>query len=221
VLVAKSARTAKTVKSPPNESWPGPPKRSASPRSSAAGSARERILYTAYELFANNGIRAIGVDRIVAEAKVAKMTLYRHFASKQALVNACLELREQLWTFGWLEREMERRAPHPEESAIAAFDALHEWFTSPDFESCPFLRTLLEFPDVASPFHEAAVRHLEVVRGMLQAHAVKAGAADPEAASYTLQILIMGAILSASAGDDRAALRARELARVSIGTAAR
>jgi AcrR family transcriptional regulator len=188
---------------------------------SAARSARERILYTAYELFANNGIRAIGVDRIVAESKVAKMTLYRHFASKQELVNACLELREQLWTFEWLEREMARRAPHPEESAIAAFDALHEWFGSPDFESCPFLRTLLEFPDVASPFHGAAVRHLDVVRDMLEAQAVKAGAADPEAAGYMLRILIMGAILSASCGDDRAALRARELAMVFIGTAAR
>src|SRR5258708_39908153 len=86
-------------------------RRSTRPGTSAppTENARERILLTAYDLFARHGIRAVGVDRIVAESGVAKTTLYRHFASKDDLVVAAVELREELWSRDWLQHEVERR----------------------------------------------------------------------------------------------------------------
>jgi|SRR5262245_7167793 len=75
-----------------------------------ARSARERILDSAYELFSHRGIRAVGIDEIRERADVAKATLYRHFASKDDLVLAFLDRREQLWTREWVEREARARA---------------------------------------------------------------------------------------------------------------
>src|ERR1700704_5382550 len=75
-------------------------------RAASTETARERILFTAYDLFARNGIRAVGVDRIVAESGVAKTTLYRHCASKDDLVVAALALREDLWSRDWLQYEV-------------------------------------------------------------------------------------------------------------------
>jgi AcrR family transcriptional regulator len=106
--------------------------------------ARERILDTAYELFSHNGIRAVGIDRIVAESGVAKMSLYHHFPSKDDLVLAFLELRMERWTRGWLEAEIERRAETPRERLLAVFDVFDEWFHESDFEGCSFILTLME-----------------------------------------------------------------------------
>ena len=68
--------------------------------------ARDRIVDTAYDLFSRHGIRAVGVDRIVAESGVAKMSLYRHFPSKDDLVLAFLQERERRWTNEWLRAEV-------------------------------------------------------------------------------------------------------------------
>src|SRR4030088_1959296 len=81
----------------------------------ARGSARDRILETAYRLFSRHGIQAVGIDTIVAESHVAKMTLYRYFPSKEDLVLAFLDLRQQRWTHEWLEAGVERRGGNPPE----------------------------------------------------------------------------------------------------------
>lgn len=73
-------------------------------------SARERILDSAYELFSTYGVRAVGVDDVILRAAVAKATLYRHFPSKDALVLAFLDRREEVWTRGWIETEARKRA---------------------------------------------------------------------------------------------------------------
>ena len=171
--------------------------------------ARERILDTAYDLFSHNGIGSVGIDRIIAEATIAKATLYRHFPSKEELVLAFLELREQRWTHEWLETQAESIAHTPQERVLVVFDALDEWFHSPDFEGCSFIKTLLEIDEPDSPIHRAAARHLAEVRRKLQLYAEQAGAREPEEMSYQLQVLMMGAIVSASRGDLEAARRAR------------
>jgi AcrR family transcriptional regulator len=175
-------------------------------------SARARILETAYDLFAQDGVRAVGIDRIIAEAKIAKATLYRHFASKEDLILAFLDLREQRWTRDWLEAETERIARRPQERALAVFDVLDGWFHRDDYEGCSFIKTLLEIRDSDSAIHRAAARHLGVIREKLARYAQLAGARDPEEMSYQLQILMMGAIVSASRGDPEAARRARVFA---------
>lgn len=174
--------------------------------------ARERILEAAYGLFSRHGITAVGIDRIVADSHVAKMSLYRHFPSKDDLVLAFLDLREQRWTREWLQVEVERMAATPGERLVAIFDVFDRWFHRRDYEGCSFINTLLEIEDKRDPAHRAAVRHLEVVRALVESWAQQAGLADPEETAYQVQILMMGAIVSASRGDREAARRARRLA---------
>ena len=72
-------------------------------RRSKPGGARERVLGTAYELFHRHSLHTVGVDRIVAEAGVAKTTLYRHFPSKDELAVSVLARHQDVWLTGWLE----------------------------------------------------------------------------------------------------------------------
>jgi AcrR family transcriptional regulator len=161
----------------------------------------------------------VGIDRIIAESGVAKMSLYRHFDSKADLVLAFLDLREERWTRDWLEVEIARLATTPPDRLLALFDAFDEWFHHDEFESCAFMRTLLEFNDPTDPIHQAAVRRLDVVRKMIEAHAEQAGAHDPENTAYQLQGLLMGAIVSATRGDLDAARRARAVAQLVLDDA--
>jgi AcrR family transcriptional regulator len=183
--------------------------------------ARTRVLETAYSLFSRYGIQRIGVDRIIAEAGVAKMTLYRHFASKEDLVLAFLELREQRWSLEWLAAEIERRGSDPVERLLVIFDVLDGWFRSPDYEGCSFMRTLFEVPDPADPVHQAAVRHLHTIEAVLASNAERAGVAEPEEFALQMQTLMMGSITSASRGDRDAARRARQMAELLLEGAAR
>src|ERR671936_2418735 len=101
-----------------------------------AASARDRILDSAYDLFSRRGIRAVGVDEVIKRAAVAKAKLYRHFRSKDELVLAFLQQREQLWTRDWVETEARRRGETPEEQLLAIFDLFDEWFQKDDREGC-------------------------------------------------------------------------------------
>src|SRR5262245_7388406 len=119
--------------------------------------ARERILETAYELFSRHGTRAVGVDAIVAQSGVAKMSLYRNFASKDELILAFLELREARWTRAWLKEEIEARAETPAGRLLAIFDVFGEWFQRDDFEGCSFINVMLELDDREHPVRRASV----------------------------------------------------------------
>lgn len=96
-------------------------------------SARDRILETAQRLFYRYGIRAAGVDRIIAESGVAKMSFYRHFPSKKDLVVAFLERRHRFW-MDWFTRRVQELAENRTSPGLAVLaDALQEWFSEPDF----------------------------------------------------------------------------------------
>jgi AcrR family transcriptional regulator len=173
--------------------------------------ARERILDAAYELFSRHGIRAVGIDAIVEQSGVARMTLYRHFASKEALVLAFLERREQRWTRDWLQREVERRATDPAERLLAIFDVFDDWFQHTDFEGCSFINVLLEIADPADALHHASREYLARIRGFVERLASEAGLADPQGFARQWHILMKGSIVAAGEGDRRAARRAQEL----------
>src|SRR5262245_25845541 len=142
---------------------------------------RERILDTAYELFSKHGTRGVGVDRIIAEAGTAKMTLYRNFASKDELIVAFLDKREERWTRGWLQAEVERREQAPAARLLAIFDVFGEWFERDDFEGCSFINVMLELDDRADPARAASVQHLANIRDFLGGLAAAGGADDPDA----------------------------------------
>src|SRR6202034_167065 len=110
------------------------PTNTGKPSPVAGESGRERVSRAAYELFSRDGIRAVGVDAVVASAGTAKMTLYRNFPSKDDLILDFLRRREQLWTRDWLETESRSRGETPRDRLLAIFDVFGEWFNQPDFE---------------------------------------------------------------------------------------
>jgi AcrR family transcriptional regulator len=177
--------------------------------------ARERILSTAYDLFARRGIRDVGVDEIIDRAGVAKATLYRHFPSKDALVLAFLERRERLWTHGYVEAGARHRGQTPEERLLAIFDVFDEWFRSEEFEACSFINVLLEL----GPRHtvgKASIDYLENIRGVVRSLADEAELRDVESFARSWHILMKGSIISATEGDVDAAKRAQKLAALLI-----
>ena len=135
---------------------------------SAAPGARERILEASYDLFSRQGVQAVGIDAIITRSGVARQTLYRHFDSKQDLVLAFLERREKLWTKGWLQAEVQRRASDPRERLLAIFDVFGEWFQLDDYEGCSFINVILEMPDRADPIHRAGTAYLAGIRNFLE-----------------------------------------------------
>jgi AcrR family transcriptional regulator len=177
--------------------------------------ARERILETAYELFSRNGIQAIGVDEIIRQAGVAKATFYHHFASKDDLVLAFLNLREQRWTRAWIEGEARRRAATPEEQLLTIFDLFDEWFHREDFEADSFVNVLLELGPT-HPAGKASIEHLENVRAIVTKLAEEAGLRATESFTRSWHILMKGSIVCAAAGDDDAAKRAQTMAKTLI-----
>jgi AcrR family transcriptional regulator len=178
--------------------------------------ARERILKTAYDLFAQRGIRDVGIDEIIERAGVAKATLYRHFPSKDTLVLAFLERREQLWTRGFVEAGARDRGKTPEERLLAIFDVFDDWFRNEaEFEACSFINVLLEL----GPRHavgKASIDYLENIRGIVRSLAEEADLRDVESFARSWHILMKGSIISATEGDVDAAKRAQKMAALLI-----
>jgi len=170
--------------------------------------ARDRIERTAYELFSRHGVRAVGVDTLTARAGVAKMTLYKHYPSKDELALAFLRRREELWTRAWLQGEVERSEGTPGDKLLAIFDVFDKWFRRQDFEACAFAKVLLEH-EPGHPVRRAAVRHLGNIRSFIRRLAGDAGARDADGFARQWQILMIGSILAAYAGDLEAARRAK------------
>jgi AcrR family transcriptional regulator len=181
----------------------------------APASARDRILATAYDLFSRRGVRDVGVDEVVREAGVAKATLYRHFPSKDDLVIAFLERREEKWTKGFVEAGARARGKTPEERLLAIFDVFNDWFRTPEFDQCAFINILLEM----GPEHRigrSSIDYLANIRGVVRGLADEAGLRDTEAFARSWHILMKGSIISAAEGDLDAAKRAQAMGRLLI-----
>ena len=180
---------------------------------------RERLVTAAYELFARQGVQAVGIDAIIERSGVARQTLYRHFGSKQELVLAFLERREEVWTYGWLAAEVHRRQRDPRRRLLAIFDVFDEWFRDPDFEGCSFINVMLEYPAPDHPLHQAAASYLARIRGFITELATDAGLADPSGFARQWHILMKGSIVAAGEGDRDAARRGKEIGRVLLAAA--
>jgi AcrR family transcriptional regulator len=181
---------------------------------------RERLVTAAYELFARHGVQAVGIDAIIERSGVARQTLYRHFGSKQELVLAFLERREEVWTYGWLAAEVQRREHDPRRRLLAIFDVFDEWFRDPDFEGCSFINVMLEHPAPDHPLHQAAASYLARIRGFIRELAIDAEVADPADFARQWHILMKGSIVAAGEGDRDAARRAKQMGRVLLAAAA-
>jgi AcrR family transcriptional regulator len=182
---------------------------------------RARILSAASELFGAAGVRATGVDSLIATAEVAKATFYRHFPSKDDLVVAWLEDPRTRW-FDRVQIEAERRAASPDDVIPEFFDAVSDWLEGGDFRGCPFLATSVEILD---PGHAATAvirDRLDEIRTYLVDRAAAGGYSDPAALGHALQTLLAGSIsLSVAYRDTSFVLSARQAATALLRSADR
>jgi AcrR family transcriptional regulator len=184
-------------------------------RKSGRHGARERILEAAACLFYQDGIHAVGVDAIIAESGVAKMTLYRHFPSKDHLIAAYLERSNQRF-WAWLEGEMSS-APDARGKLLRAFRALGRQVTGPGCHGCGFQGAAAEFPDPAHPAHKVALAHKRQVLERFAALAREARLRSPETLAEQLLLLMDGAWVAARIfGPRNPAARVAEAARALI-----
>ena len=180
---------------------------------------REHLVQTALDLFCRDGFHATGIDRILSESGVAKMTLYKHFRSKDELILAVLRRRDEEFRH-WFVRTVERRAKTPRERLVCLFDVLGEWFAETNFTGCTFINAAAEYGEADDPIHASAAEHKRLVRSYIRDLAKAADAADPETLANALTLLIEGAITMAYvAGEKDAAQRARAAAAVLIDAA--
>jgi AcrR family transcriptional regulator len=181
---------------------------------------RERILTTATELFQSEGIGAVGVNRIIDQADVAPMTLYRQFGGKDALVAATIEQ----WSVHWLHRlaeAMDRRGDDPSDRFDGLWDELEAWFDEPGFRGSFVANAATELrSELDHPAQARIVQHRQALRQLLEDLAKASGAYDPAVLAAQLQILTDGAISAAAVDrDPTAANGARDLARAAITAA--
>jgi AcrR family transcriptional regulator len=173
---------------------------------------RDHLVGTALALFSKHGYHATGIDRILAESGVAKMTLYKHFRSKDELILAALRRRDEEFC-RWLQAEVESRAATPRERMLAVFDVLETWFKDPEFSGCCFIHAAGEYGRKDDPVHVAAAEHKARMLAYVGELARAAGAVNADDMARQLMLLVDGAIVAAHVSGDAAGARsARTLA---------
>ena len=164
------------------------------PSTTAQPTARERILEAAFRLFYARGIRAVGVDLIIAESGVAKATFYKHFPSKDDLVVAYLDVVDVAWS-GQLHDAAEAAGTDPADRLVGLFDALENACRRPGYRGCGFINAAAE-SEPGSRVHERTVAHKSAVLGWVRELAAAAGAANPDHLARSLTLLLDGGLAS-------------------------
>ncbi|CAB3747933.1 TetR/AcrR family transcriptional regulator [Paraburkholderia solisilvae] len=183
-----------------------------------SGSARERLLEAAEALIYAGGIHATGVDAIVKQSGTARKSFYTHFESKDALVAAALERRDERWMNWFIEGTL-RHGKRPHARLLGMFDVLREWFASDVFHGCAFLNAAGEIASPDDPIRVVAREHKERLLAFVRAQcdefvaSVGVDARRADRLSRQLLILIDGAIgVALVSGESDAALDARAAA---------
>ncbi len=183
----------------------------ASSTTTRSSAKRDALLDTAEELFTRQGYRAVGIDTVLAAAGVAKMTLYKHFKSKEELIAAVLEHRGNAISAALTER-IAAAPGGPRERLLAVFDWLEDAVRSPQFHGCLFIKAASEYPAEADLPRRAALAFKEGCSTLLVGLCRDVGADNPEGLARQLQLLLEGTLVMAflqrnpqAAGDARRA----------------
>ncbi|MXQ14022.1 TetR/AcrR family transcriptional regulator [Microvirga makkahensis] len=160
-----------------------------------AGDLREKILETASRLFYRRGVRAVGVDLVVAEAGVAKTSLYRHFRTKDDLVAAFLAREDQDFWSTW-DAVTEQHKDDPQAELDAHLEWIGERVGRPNYRGCPQINVAAEFPEADHPARKVAATHKRELRHRLKGIAERLGVGRPDEVAGQLALLINGAFVS-------------------------
>jgi AcrR family transcriptional regulator len=171
-----------------------------------AGQARDKILSTAFRLFYAQGLKAAGIDTIIAESGVAKATFYKYFPAKDDLILAYLEQVDGVWT-GQLKAAAEAAGPDPANQLVALFDALSSACHRDGYRGCAFINAAAESA-FGTRVHERTVAHKQQISAWIRDLAERAGAPHPDRLTRSLTLLLDGCLASGVLDADPAAAAA-------------
>jgi AcrR family transcriptional regulator len=160
----------------------------------APSAARERILDTAFRLFYARGLRAVGVDAIIAESGVAKATFYKHFPAKDDLIVAYLDKVDRLWN-DQLHAAAAAAGERPADQLVGLFDALRTACRTDTYRGCAFINAAAEAVP-GSPAHDRTIAHKKKVLAWIRELAQRAGASKPDELARALTLLLDGGLAS-------------------------
>ncbi|RUU77597.1 TetR/AcrR family transcriptional regulator [Mesorhizobium sp. M7A.F.Ca.MR.362.00.0.0] len=157
-----------------------------------ASAARSRILDTATNLFYAEGVHAVGIDRIIAEAGVAKATFYKYFPAKDELVRAYIQNQSRQGR-AMIDKISARSA---RDSILAIFDLVADAAAQPGYRGCPFLNAAAEYPDPSHPVRQAIDEHRQWRRDLLRGLLVADGSSDSETTADILTVASDGLLIA-------------------------
>lgn len=157
---------------------------------------REHILDVASDLFYKHGVRNVGIDRIISESGIARMTLYNHFKSKDLLIQEYLTRKSREWV-EWYRSKITKASDDPRARILAAFDVLDGWFRSKNFRGCSVANAVVELADADHPVADVKKEYHGCLRALFRGLAEEAGADKPEELAEELFLLLRGAMSSA------------------------
>ena len=187
--------SARSPSEPPAGKGPSPKERSAA--------AKARLLAAANELFYAEGIQAVGIDRVIEHAGVAKATLYSAFGNKEGLIRAYLQARHDA-TSERMTAELESRYTTAKERLVGVFEVQGLSFTDPGFRGCAFISANADGPNIPA-VEETSQHYREWVHALFLDLAIEAGAKDPKLLAQQLVLLYDGSGISAWLDNDLAA----------------
>ncbi|MFJ6985536.1 MULTISPECIES: TetR/AcrR family transcriptional regulator [unclassified Streptomyces] len=165
---------------------------------------RERLLHTAARLFYAEGIRAVGIERLISEAAITRATFYRHHSGKDDLVTAYLEAKDNELRAQY--RAAEASLDDPDQLLKAVVVGISATVCGADFRGCPFINAAVEFPDPDSPIHRAVQTHRAWFHGVLLDLFTRAGHPDPAHAARRMVLLRDGAMIGGYLGQSEESL---------------
>ncbi len=159
-------------------------------------SRRDELIEAAMRVFYRNGFHNTGLDLILSESGISRMTLYNHFKSKDELIVAALRRRDEVFRNSMMKWAEEASAD-PRERVLAVFDWHGRWFAEEGFSGCMFINATAEYGDSGSPMRRVSAEHkLEIVR-YLRGLCEAMGAKDPGELAERLNLVLEGSIVNA------------------------
>ena len=153
---------------------------------------QEKILDTAIQLFYEKGLQAVGVDEIVLQAGIAKMTLYKYFLSKDQLILAVVERSEEKW-WNWFTTELYQRSKLPKKQLLIIFDLLFSSFQETNYRGEPFINARIRVLDTMYPIFLASEKFINQLKEFILDKVKQANIPSPNQVAEQFILLIVGA----------------------------